>query len=332
MSSSIEVTELSPDPTPTAVAPDQTMADDPTAFVLGGTGGLRRRSAGAAGTWAGIAVILVLVAIPLRGLYRFTGGTMEEGFMLYFPELIADGHVPNVDFLHLYGPGSLHVLLGWYELFGYSLAAERTFGLLQHLAIIFGLFTLARPWGRLAAAAVGGLSVFYVLTPVGLTAMGWNGGVALTIWSAVLAIRGLNVDGRARRGAWLAAGVLAGMALSYRPDLVIAVALLFGWLLWHHTAMRRPVVLGALVGLVPMWVHLVMAGPRAAFEGMFVDPVFRLRGGRELPRPPTWNRLDGALQGIAEEIPPWWRVPHLQPSHQRCSCGSSPCSPARRCC
>ena len=47
--------------------------------------------------------------------------------------------------------------MGWYGLFGHSLAAERTFGLLQHLGIIFGLFTLARPWGRLAATAVGAL-------------------------------------------------------------------------------------------------------------------------------------------------------------------------------
>ena len=103
--------------------------------------------------------------IPLRGLYRFTGGTMEEGFMLYFPERVARGDVPNVDFLHLYGPGSLHALTGWYELFGYSLPAERTFGLLQHLGIIFGLFALARAWGRLAATAVAALAVFYVLTP-----------------------------------------------------------------------------------------------------------------------------------------------------------------------
>ena len=101
--------------------------------MLGGSGGLRRRSQGALGTWLGIAIVAVLVAIPLRGLYRFTGGTMEEGFMLYFPERIARGDVPNVDFLHLYGPGSLHVLTGWYELFGHSLPAERTFGLLQHL-------------------------------------------------------------------------------------------------------------------------------------------------------------------------------------------------------
>jgi len=78
---------------------------------------------------------------------------MEEGFMLYFPELLRHGSVPNVDFLHLYGPGSLQALMGWYGIFGHSLAAERTFGLLQHLGIIFGLFALARAWGRLAATA-----------------------------------------------------------------------------------------------------------------------------------------------------------------------------------
>ena len=148
---------------PPAGAP---IVDDRTAFVLGGSGGLRRRSQGAIGTWLGIGIVAALVAVPLRGLYRFTGGTMEEGFMLYFPERVARGDVPNVDFLHLYGPGSLHALTGWYELFGYSLPAERTFGLLQHLGIIFGLFALARAWGRLAATAVAAIAVFYVLRPV----------------------------------------------------------------------------------------------------------------------------------------------------------------------
>ena len=301
---------------PGAEVVDQHGADDPTAFVLGGSGGLRRRSQGAFGTWLGIAIVGVLVAIPLRGLYRFTGGTMEEGFMLYFPELIARGDVPNVDFLHLYGPGSLHVLTGWYELFGYSLPAERTFGLLQHLGIIFALFALARAWGRAAATAVGAFAVFYVMTPVALTAMAWNGGLALTLWSAVFALRAsrLGAVGRGRNW-WIAAGVLAGLALSFRPDLVIAVGLVFGWLLWRSRPGRRPALLGAVIGLLPIWVHLIMAGPVSAFEGMVLDPVFRLRDGRELPRPPPWDHLDGALQAVAEEIPPWWKFPALSASH-----------------
>ena len=300
---------------PRAVVVDPHEGDDPTAFVLGGSGGLRRRSKGAIGTWVGIAIVAALVAIPLRGLYRFTGGTMEEGFMLYFPERIAQGDVPNVDFLHLYGPGSLHILTGWYEVFGYSLPAERTFGLLQHLGIIFGLFALARAWGRAAATGVAALAVFYVMTPVALTAMAWNGGLALTLWSVVFALRAnrLAAVGRGRNW-WIAAGVLAGLALSFRPDLVIAVGLVFGWLLWRDRVGRRPVLLGAVVGLLPIWVHLFMAGPANAFEGMVLDPVFRLRDGRELPRPPPWDHLDGALQAVAEEIPPWWKVPALSAS------------------
>ena len=297
--------------------------DDLTAFVLGGSGGLRRRAAGAFGTWAGLALIGVLVAIPLRGLYRFTGGTMEEGFMLYFPERVARGDVPNVDFLHLYGPGSLHVLAGWYGVFGHSLAAERTFGLLQHLGIILALFTLARPWGRAAATIVGGLAVFYVMTPIALTAMAWNGGLALTLWSTVFAVRAVHLDDpRRRRRAWVVAGLLAGLALTYRPDLVIAIALVLGWMLWRHRDARRPVVLAGIVGLAPLWVHLVLAGPAQAFEGMVLDRSSGCADGRELPR-----RRRGTVSTAGCRPSP--RRSHRGGScptsrrRTRCSCGSS---------
>jgi hypothetical protein len=288
------------------------MSGDPTAFVMGGTGGLRRRADGAPGDWIGLAIVAALVILPLKGLYRFTGGTMEEGFMLYFPERMWEGDVPNVDFLHLYGPGALHVLMGWYKVFGETLFAERTFGLLQHVGIIFGLFALARPWGRTAAAAVASLSVFYILTPIGLTAMAWNGGLALTLWSAVFVLRGLHVaEGRHRHVCWLVAGILAGLALTYRPDLAIALGLVVGWLAITRPDSRADIAVGAVTGLLPMWIHLAIAGPAASFRGMFLDPVFELRAGRELPRPPSWDRLDGALQKIAEFVPPWWELPHL---------------------
>ncbi len=207
--------------------------------------------------------------------------------MLYFPERMRKGDVPNVDFLHLYGPGSLYVLMGWSKLFGDTLTAERTFGLIQHLGIVFGLFTLARPWGRKAATAVGALAVFYVITPIGLTAMAWNGGLALLLWSGVFAVRATALvrTATARDRRLLVAGVLSGLALTYRPDLAIAVALVLGWLVWTRRHLWAPSVLGVAVGLIPMWVHLAVAGPAAAWDGMFVDPVFHLRAGRELPAP-----------------------------------------------
>jgi hypothetical protein len=290
------------------------MTVDPTAFVIGGSGGLRRRDRGALRTWFGLGIVAVLVLVPLRGMYRFTGGTMEEGFMLYFPERMSRGDVPNVDFLHLYGPGSLQVLIGWYGLFGHTLAAERTFGLLQHVAIIAALFTLARPWGRIAATVVGGFAVFYVLTPIGLTAMAWNGGLALTLWCAVFAVRSTYSTGRRQLTSAAVAGVLGGLALTYRPDLILAVAAIIVWLLATKRQAWLATGIGMVVGLVPLWVHLAIAGPRAAWQGMVADPVVHLRAGRELPRPPSWDRLDGALQAIAETQPPWWHLPHVRAS------------------
>jgi 4-amino-4-deoxy-L-arabinose transferase-like glycosyltransferase len=286
---------------------------DGAPFVLGGRGGLRPRLAGAwqrgaVATWGAIGFVVALVALPLRGLYHTTGGTMEEAFMMVFPERMLKGDLPNRDFLHLYGPGALQVLMGWYKVVGFSLESERTFGLVQHLGIIFALFALARPWGRLAAAAVGGLAVFYVLTPIGLTAMAWNGGLALCLWSIVFALRARGVSNPRR--SLIAAGVLAGLALTYRPDLALALVLVYAWFLWRNRRWRT-VVPAFLVGLVPMWVHIAMVGPSTAFRGMVIDPVFKLRAGRELPRPPSWTHLDGSLQAIAELVPPWWKLPAL---------------------
>jgi hypothetical protein len=65
-----------------------------------------------------------------------------------------------------------------------------------------------------------------------------------------------------------------------------------------------------------MWVHFVVAGPRAAFQGMLFDPVFELRPGRELPMPPSWNRVEGALQVIGENVAPWWGLPAPRASQQ----------------
>ena len=288
----------------------------PTPWVVGGP--LRRPS------WRGVvavAVVLVVIAIPVRGLFKATGSSMEEGFMLVFPERLLAGDVPNVDFLHLYGPFSLHVLAGWYELFGATLAVERVFGLLQHVALIFGVFALARAWGRTMAVVCALTATFLVLTPIGLSALAWEGGVALAIWSVVCGVRALHTNGGQRTRALAAAGVLAGFALGYRPDLVLALGLAHGWLLWRSPARRRAgltALAGLAVGLIPMFVHVVMAGPGNVVRGMVLDPVFKLRPGRELPRPPHWGRIDGALQAVAEgpADAPWWRFPALSANHQ----------------
>jgi len=264
-----------------------------------------------------VGLILLAIAIPLRGLYRGTGSSMEEGFMLVFPKRMLAGDVPNVDFLHLYGPGSLHTLMGWYSVFGYTLGSQRTFGLLQHVGLIFGAYALCRAWGHRIAVISAITVTLLVITPIGLSALAWEGAVALALWAIVFGVRALHVEGRERTWCLAAMGALAGFALTFRPDLVIALGLALAFLLWRARAWRAPLV-GALVGAIPMWIHLAVAGIGPSWRGMVADPVKYLRPGRELPRPPSFGHIDGALQAVVEgpADAPWWRLPALAANHQ----------------
>ena len=257
-----------------------------------------------------LAVIGGWIALSLPALYRAVGSTMEEGFMLVFPERVLRGDVANVDFLHLYGPGSLHLLSLWYRLFDVTLEAQRSFGLVQHLLVVTGLYALTRPWGRRLATAVALVSTLFVFTPIGLQALAWSGAVGLGVWSVVIARHAHENENS--RWAHLVSGALAGLALTFRPDLVIAVALAHGWMWWRSPRLRlRLWIGGVVIGCSSLVVHLVQAGPSAMWRGMFVEPVLDLRGGRELPRPPSWDHLDGALQVIGEKFAPWWGLPAL---------------------
>ena len=264
-------------------------------------------------TAVALGIVIVAVALPLRELLHHQGAPMEEGFMLTFPEMVQRGQIPNRDFLHLYGPGSLWLLAGVYRLFGASLAAERTIGLLQHLGVIFGLFALARPWGRRIATTCALVAVLITLFPVGLAAMAWNGAIALAVVGLAigLAAQRRPDDERAQRRRLFAAGLLAGLALLYRPDLVLAVGLGFGALAWSTGRTRgRAVLAGAAVGVAPYLIHFATAGPGRVVRGMVLDPVFKLRGGRRLPLPPSLDTLDGALHKVARLVAPPWPLPH----------------------
>src|SRR3954452_2306583 len=127
-----------------------------------------------------IGVVAIVCLLPLRGLLRAPGPPMEEGFMLVFPERVLHGAIPNADFLHLYGPGSLWALAGAFKVFGVSLLTERLFGLAQQMAIVFGIYALARRWGRTIAVA-GAVTSALVIIPFGLTALAWVGGVGLGV-------------------------------------------------------------------------------------------------------------------------------------------------------
>ncbi|MGI8754486.1 MAG: hypothetical protein ACR2MB_01240 [Acidimicrobiales bacterium] len=280
-----------------------------------------RRPAGL--TVVAVAVVAVAFALPLRTLFRFQGPPMEEGFMLTFPERVLRGDVPHRDFLHLYGPGSLWVLAAWYKVLGVSITAERVFGAIQLGGIVFGVMALARPWGRRVALASGLIGVLLTTTAIGLTALAWDGAVALAVaatWVGLRARRWLTdapsipAPAAERRAGRLlvASGALAGVALLFRPDVVVAVALAMvavlvglGWSRWRRW------LTGAVPVLALYLVHLAWAGPADAIRGMFLQPVFDLRDGRSLPRPPSHTGYDGALQGVAQLRETRWWGPRL---------------------
>jgi len=304
-------------------------------------------------TAAAVALVAVGMALPLRELYRHQGPPMEEGFMLVFPEQVLRGALPNLDFLHLYGTGSLWVLAAVFKVFGTTLATERTAGLVQQLGIVFGVFALARPWGRRIAATCGLLAVVLVVPPVGLAALAWNGGVALGVIGLTVGLSARRAgqrgddsieatertdatdatgapetteatertdateSRRSGRRRLLIAGLLAGFALMFRPDLIIAISLGYGAMLWGLGGERiKRFALGLALGVSPYLIQFATAGLGNSIQGMLLDPVFALRGGRHLQIPPSWDRLDGALQKAGGLVNPPWPLSAPAAPHQ----------------
>ena len=267
---------------------------------------------------AALGIISVVLLLPVGGLLRYQGPPMEEGFMLAFPEQILQGRFPHRDFLHLYGPGSLYVLAAVFAVVGVSLTAERLVGLLQHAGVAFGLYALLRPFGRRVATASAVVSILLLIGPAGLTALAWNGALALGLCAlAVATSAGRREDGRGTTVRLVVAGVLAGAALLYRPDMILAVGAGTAAVLWDLPKSRRmPLLIGAGATLLLYVPHLLISGIGASFEGMFLEPVFSLRGGRALPVPPSWNEIDGFLQRAGALRTDGWPLPMLGLSKQ----------------
>lgn len=267
-------------------------------------------------SWLIIAVVLLA---PVPGLLRYQGPPMEEGFMLVFPERMLAGDLPHRDFLHLYGPGSLWGLAAVYKLFGADITVERLVGLFQHAAVAFGLFALLRPWGRRIATAGAIISIVILIGPLGLSAMAWNGALAAALCGMAVGSAGVRRIGRGEPATALLAisGVLGGVALLYRPDLVLAVAIGFVALIWPLTwRQRTPLLIGGGVTVALYIPHMLVSGIEASFRGMFLEPVFELRDGRTLPVPPSFGEVDGFLQRAGSMRVTGWPFPMLPVSVQ----------------
>ena len=268
--------------------------------------------------WIALGIVALALLVPLRGLLRTQGPPMEEGFMLVFPERLLHGDLPNRDFLHLYGPGSLWVLAPIYKILGTDLYVERFVGLLQQAGIAFGVYFTARWWGRRLAVISALVAIVIMLPPAGLTAFAWPGAIALGLCGLAVGLRArFASDARQARALAITSGVLFGAAFLYRIDLVIAVTLTIAVLVWRAPRARTVALIASAVATASLLlVQFVVAGFGNAFRGMITQPVFDLRGGRRLPIPPSWSSYDGYLQDLADHRPRGWPLPTLAGPHQ----------------
>lgn len=245
-------------------------------------------------------VLLAVVPVYLSSISAPTT-TMEESALLIYPELLLDGRWPNQDFEHVYGPGNLWTLAGVYQVAGVSPVVERTVGLLYRLLFAAAVYGIVRSAGRLVAA--GSAFMGWLLASPLIAAHASVGARALAVAALWCSVEVERTDSQARRDLLtFLAGLASGVALSYRPDFVLAVLPAQLVLLRSGGVVRRArwLLAGGALGLAPLLVHVLIVGPGVAFRGMVLDPALRHGSGRRLPVPPSLSEAPDAFTRVAD--------------------------------
>lgn len=253
-------------------------------------------------SWARAAGGLGLVAwlfVLLRGAWLAPGAPMEEGKLLVAGRLVSQGRWPHEAFEHIYGPGDVWAVGGLFRIFGEHIELERAVGVVATLVIVGSVVVIGERV-RSGAGLIGGALTAAVQVPFGVHAYSWTLGLAaLTAGVAALG-PGRGTDDRHRR--LFASGLLCGGALVFRPDLVLASAVV--GVIVHRTASGtggrpgRTWLSGAALGVSPWLAHVGLVGVGDVVSGVIIDPLFRLRGGRSLPLPYRFDAPAATLDRV----------------------------------
>lgn len=227
--------------------------------------------------WKAMAACLLVLLIPLSTGFHHGGGPMDEGTLLVYPEMIQRGAVPYRDFETFYGPGNPYVLAAVYTAFGTNIGVERTVGLIYRVLILVAIFGITRRWGTAIATGCMLLSGLLML-PMYVIAYAWFGAVACALFF-VWAMARAEEPWRCLLG-----GSLAGLAMTFRPDVGPAVLLAALVLIQPlPNSLRLKFALGIAIGLIPFAAVTVVAGLEQVFNNVFLYPVIRSGPARRIP-------------------------------------------------
>jgi hypothetical protein len=232
-----------------------------------------------------IAAAFVILAIPAAAIvptWDDPGDPQDEGLLLVEPELLRDGSFPYRDYESLYGPANTAVLAGVYALTGPDVTAERAVGLVYRLGVVAGVFAIASGVGLPVAVASGLIAGAFVDGP---SAVAWFGGLALAIWG-LFALQRAGDRAAFSGRLLLLAGLLAGLALSFRPQFAAASALGYLPLLaWRPAWITKRILVGMVIGALPLLALTAIAGPANVFDNLVVAALFRSAPQSTLPFP-----------------------------------------------
>ena len=230
-------------------------------------------------TWRDrLAIALPIVCAVLLIELRFGAPVfpMDEGMPVVYGDLIRRGLLPYRDYQSFYGPGMPALIGAADAVLGTSLRTERVVAALAQLAIVLGAVVFARRWGTGVALAAG----LVAATELGPT-FAWAalGAAACGLWSLIAVARVRGVSGA------VLSGLLAGVAITFRPDYVVIAVVPALIVLWKRAAGVRAAYLAALsVALVPLGAFIMVVTPAAALSNLITDSSVAVRQ-RLLPIP-----------------------------------------------
>lgn len=228
------------------------------------------------------AVLAVAFIAPIHGELRYSVFPQDEGLLLVYPTMILQGAAPNHTFQSVYGVTDLWIIAAAFKLVGYSVTVERAVGIAYRAVILGSLVVLGwRHRGPLAAAVAGAICIVLLAGTLGLAAFAWM--CALSFVAFAFLLLDLGLDHEMRRLPVAIAGACFGLAVGARLDMALGVLLVVVALLVYRRTCWRWLLLGIAVGLVPLVVNVIQAGPGAVIRDQLIEPIFVSGPARRLP-------------------------------------------------